>query len=518
MAFTLCALMLITCGQVPPPRSGVAVAADLRVELRGLLGSERTNLTRLERATHDAALAAEIRAAVPAPDPPNGPRRFVPFPEFTAGNANPEPRDPAPDRKAFLAIRTATAKALFALAQRSLEAGNETYHVAAQALRGVLQRDPDHREARRLLGFVPYRDGWATPQAAINLKAHKVLHPTFGWVPADWVPHLEAGELPGLNEGDRPVEWLPAGRADELRRGFTNRPWIITTENFEIRANVPLSETIAFGRRLEALREIFNELCADLLEPRDLRLAQLAKAPTRQPTPETRRHQVWYFSSKSEYLSTLMKRFGRSDDISLGFFMPSSEAKRYRDKARSYFYRDPQNALGVNSTLFHEGSHQLLFESGTPSAYGGNDGQFWVWEGLGTYFETLTAKPDGTYTIGGLVGPRIAKARSDAQAPGGPRPCAELIALDQITFNDEEAVYSNYAQAMALVVFLMDFDHGRYREAFLSYARDAYRGRFRRGRTAAVPLLERLGLSPQELDTEFRRFLLTADPPAPPPG
>ena len=66
----------------------------------------------------------------------------------------------------------------------------------------------------------------------------------------------------------------------------------------------------------------------------------------------------------------------------------------------------------MTATLYHEVSHQLLFESaGRRTTIERNVGNYWVFEGLGTYFETLTAEPDGSLRIGGLVGPRIDEAR-----------------------------------------------------------------------------------------------------------
>ena len=52
--------------------------------------------------------------------------------------------------------------------------------------------------------------------------------------------------------------------------------------------------------------------------------------------------------------------------------------------------------------------------------------------------------------------------------------------LDQNAFNRPDRIHDHYQQAMALTVFLMQWDDEAYREAFLDYVRDAYRGRIKR--------------------------------------
>ncbi len=108
---------------------------------------------------------------------------------------------------------------LFALAERAASSTPKHYALADECLRAVLDRQPHHPEARRLLGYVPHDGGWATPFAARNLRHQMVNHPTYGWIDATWVPHLERGELPAPTvPGRRQTRWLPADQANELHR------------------------------------------------------------------------------------------------------------------------------------------------------------------------------------------------------------------------------------------------------------------------------------------------------------
>ena len=58
---------------------------------------------------------------------------------------------------------------------------------------------------------------------------------------------------------------------------------------------------------------------------------------------------------------------------------------------------------------------------------------------------------------------------------------------------------------MALTVFLMQWHQGTYRDAFLDYVRDAYRGRIKRG--TGRKLQDRLGQKYSTLDAQFLAFL-----------
>lgn len=502
------ALVLLGLGpqEVPPPGSGLDQARALRAERRDLIAAEGQKLEALaDRLSGEgqAAAADRIRKRVTPTDPPDGPLRFVPLPEVAE---KPAPDELGPD--AARPIFSATTRSLFELAQRAAAPGVERFGIAAECLRDVLARDPGHPEARRLLGFVPHGEGgWATPQAAQNLGSGMVLHPVFGWVPGDWTEHLDAGELPAPRaDANAPVRWLPAEEADALRRDFNQRPWKISTEHFDIATNVPLAEAIVFGRRLEALHDVFETVLADLLDPAASPLARRFREPVRQAQPESSRHVVWYLASRDEYVALARNRFGRDESLSLGFYLDPRESRRFRQPPRSYFYRDPDQSLTALATLFHEASHQVLFETAGPTQFDRNVGQYWVWEGLGTYFETFTPLEDGSYELGGRVGPRVAKARTDIVEENRLVPLSEFTAMGEARFKDETLVYSYYAEAMAWTLFLMHHDHARHRDAFLEYVRDAYRGRFRPS-VAGRKLIDRLGVDGPSLDGQLRTYL-----------
>ncbi len=491
--------------QVPPPHAASARGGELRRERQAIVERETEQLRALaDRLVKDGQKKeADAVLSRIEPDPkPDGPTRFVPLPEIVPARQGRAGAEPA----GLESIRTAAARALFSLAERAVPADRKFephYTLADECLRAVLDRQPDHAEARRLLGYVPHEGGWATPYAIEQKRAGngKTSHPTYGWVYTSWLEHLEQGQLPAPgSQGEARVRWVPAAEADRLH-GDWDKHWVISTEHYRILTNVPFSEAIAFGRQLEAFHSLFFALLADVIGARPLAMRFQNKKSTGELRLEP--HEVLYFATKEEYVDYLRQVKGDDFSKTLGFYDPPKPTKK---RAPAYFFRDEGGQLPVTATLYHEGSHQLLFESAGKSNFEGNVGNFWVFEGLGTYFETLTVEPDGALTIGGQVGARIEEARKRLVENGEHIPVAEFVRLDQGRFNKkEEGIYLRYQEAIALTVFLMQAKQRLYREPFLDYVKDAFQGRLRLN--SGKSLEERLGVPYTTLDAELLAFL-----------
>jgi hypothetical protein len=492
--------------QVPPPHASLERGNELRQERQAIRERETGQLKALaDRLARDGKKeeADEVLARIePAPDP-DGPTRFVPLPEIIPPRKQPAKVEPA----GLEPIRAATARSLFALVERAVPTDKKLephFALADECLRAVLDRQPDHPEARRLLGYVPHEGGWATPYAIAQKRAGngKTYHPRYGWVYTSWLEHLEQGQLPAPGSlSETQVRWVPADEADRLH-GNWDKPWKIWTEHYRIETNVPFSEAIAFGRQLEAFHSLFFALLADVIGTRSP-LAMRIQNRKMTGEPATDPHHVLYFATKEEYVEHLRQVKGEDFSKTLGFYDPPNPPKK---RAPAYFFRDEGGQLPVTATLYHEGSHQLLFESAGKSNFEGNVGNFWVFEGLGTYFETLIVEPDGTLTIGGQVGARIEEARKRLVQDGEYIPIAEFVRLDQGRFNKkEEGIYLRYQEAIALAVFLMQARDRAYREPFLDYVKDAYQGRLKLN--SGKSLEARLGVPYATLDAELLAFL-----------
>lgn len=501
--------------QVPAPAPGDQ-AGVLEQERRGLIERETQELaslaSQLEKQGHREA-AGRVREHIPRPEPADGASRFHVLADVVPA-AKPHPQ--APGQAALDAILARTVSALHDLARRAARASPPRYALAGLCLREILERAPDDREARRILGYAPYQGGWARPFAAKRLEAGFVDHPVFGWVGKDWVEHLNRGELPAPSKGtQRAVRWLPAKEADQLRSGW-NPPWQIFTEHFEVQTDVPLAEAISFGRRLEAFYDLFTCVMADVLGD-NTPLARRLKSPADIAIPAAKAHLVLYFASKDEYVEHLTSRQGETIARTLGFYDPPKPGKGGR--APAYFFRDLGGQLPITATLYHEVSHQLLFENAGPNAYLKNKGNYWVFEGLGTYFETVVDLSGGWLEYGGVTGRRAEEAVRTLVDQGRAVPLSQFVEFEPEQFNQDQTIYLHYQQAMALTLFLMQSNHGLRRGAFLDYARDAYHGRIKRA--TGRRLEDRLGEPSSSLESQYLAYLKARRPggaaePAPP--
>ena len=189
----------------------------------------------------------------------------------------------------------------------------------------------------------------------------------------------------------------------------------------------------------------------------------------------------------------------------MGIYIPPNKPRR-ASRGNAYFFSDKAGALDVTANMFHEVSHQcLLLESPsvTPTAHLKNVGNFWVFEGLGTYFETVAVQPDNSLLVGGFVGPRIRDARRRMLENGDAVPTERLVRLNKLGMlgANHDTARLHYAEAMALTVYIMEGRGGRYRDGFCDYVRDALRGRLRNDGNRQLD--DRLGISYRELDAEL---------------
>jgi|GEM_PF-883843 len=517
MITSACCLGLFLATQVPPPPAPGAKVSELRREYEAVLQREADALSSLADRLQKRGKQSEAEECrhqmAPAPSP-DGASRFVPLPEIVPRKAKALSNVPVKGkgepseswRSELRNIRETCGKSLFDVAQKAGAQTPGQFAVADQALRGVVERLPDHAETRRYLGYIPYEGGWATPFAVSQLRKKMAIHPTFGWVHESWLPHLEQGELPApKSRGQSKIHWLPAAQADELHRRWDSR-WKILTEHFEIHTNVPLSEAIAFGRQLETFYGLFFSLFADVLRP-DHPSSLASRFKNKAKNPEAERppapHLVYYFATKSEYIDFLAPLGDPEIAKTLGRYFPPKPGQARR--APAYLFHDPGGQLESSATLFHEVSHQLLFETAGRSAFERNIGNYWVFEGLGTYFETVSIQPDGTVLVGGRGTPRIEEAKIRLADRHELVPIETFVNYSQNEFNNRESIHLHYAQAMALTVYLMQANSGEHREAFLDYVKDAHRGSLKRD--AGKSLRERVGIPYAKMDRDLIHYL-----------
>src|SRR5262249_18636549 len=128
-----------------------------------------------------------------------------------------------------------------------------------------------------------------------------------------------------------------------------------------------------------------------------------ASMTNREPTHPL---QVVYFRDKSQYVDAL-KAIQPRIEMSLGFYSPSNKS--------AYFFAGDEQYDG---TINHEATHQLFQEWRTAIPDPGRKNNFWIYEAIACYMESLEehplpdGEPYGSYTtLGGENAGRAGAAR-----------------------------------------------------------------------------------------------------------
>lgn len=520
-----CALLALASNRnqdVPDFRIGQSQPETLRLRKIELARAEIQAWNQLAetleaRNRPEAARAARLAA-------PTDPAEFLPIrfrPLRLLDHADPDPLADVPEARA---LRVEFAERQHQLRRDAADA--KCWSLALEAARRTLELDPDHADARRVLGFLPDPENhsrWLRPHQIKQRADGRIDHPAFGWVPSDWRESLDAGLLPAppanfnfnaaagsaRNPNPRNVRWLDPEPAEALRAAF-NPPWEIASEHFLLRSNLPLERLVPLSRLLEDYYELFLEVMADVIGPKSPPVQRLLN-PELPPRPARFLHEIHIFATRAQYVEHLRRVHERDAGESLGVYFSAKDLKRRGDRGASFFHNDPDADIDPLATLFHELCHQLLAELGDPVRARPEDPHYWVFEATGTYFETLTLEPGGTLLLGAPLGERYEAAKIRILDRGEFVPVDQLIALNRDRYLDNRRVFLNYAQTQAYAVYLMHAEAGAHRAPFLAYVRDVLLGQARARSFRDLP--NRLGVPPRTLDQNFRTFLETYAPP-----
>jgi hypothetical protein len=408
------------------------------------------------------------------------------------------PDEYAPHRgeaEQFRSERNKYADELFELASRAAEAGQLS--LAFQWATETLREQPDHAEARRVLGYEERNGRWLTPYGVRMVEAGKAWHPEFGWLTPAYVPRYEAGErLAG-------TRWVSA-EEDAARHRDMKKGWQIRTDHFLVTTNHSLEAGVELAARLERLHQVWRQLFAGYyMTENEVRRLFAGQRP---PRKQVRPFRVYYHRDKQQYADALRSRQPRVAET-LGIY--------FDDTRESHFYAvdvatDGSSVVGTTggppvTTLYHEAIHQLFQETKPAAKHVGALANFWVIEGVATYFETLREHNDPTaglyFTIGEPDAGRLPAARQRLR-DGFYIPLAELTRLGKADVQMRDDIAKLYSQASGLAAFFMDAEQGRYREPLVRYLDAVYSGR-----DSASSLSETVGASDSELDARYRRYM-----------
>ena len=367
-----------------------------------------------------ASLQAEYRqltqhfaAANPAwrPQPPaSGSLLFIASDEYSPLADGAE----APD-----AARKKIADELFELAKRAADSGQLS--LAFQWATETVRENPDHAEARRVLGYDQREGQWLTAYGVKMFDAGKVWDAKSGWIAVSAGKGVPQNPLPLGEGGVRESNKAPSPQPSPKGRGSIKSGWQIHTDHFWVTTDRSQAAGAELAARLERLYQIWRQLFAGFYysekEVRGL------FAGERNARIQFRPFHVFYYRDRDEYVAALRRRQPRIGETLGIYFDAYHEAH--------FFAADDVTAAGspaattaepAVATLYHEAVHQLFQESKPTPRQIGVVANFGIVEGVAAYFETLTEHRDpkaGLYfTIGESTAGRL---------PVGASGCAKAI-------------------------------------------------------------------------------------------
>lgn len=379
-------------------------------------------------------------------------------------------------------LRREQADALFAMAQ--LAARQRQLSLAMVLLNDTLRENPDHADARRLVGDVNVDGRWCSPYQAEQLRKGLHWHDKFGWLPPGHVERYEAGER--FYNG----QWISQERDAELHADIRT-PWKIETDHFSITTNHSLEGGVALGEKLERLHRVWRQLFAAYYGT----ASQWNSAFAGGAVPDTgrRKHSVMFLKDRTEFQRVLQNELPPQVQIS-GIYLSGPKI--------SYFYADETRG---DTTLNHEATHQLFHESRRVTATIGQRANAWIIEGIACFMESLADRGDAL-TVGGIDAYRIQDHRFYLHRNQFYMPMGELVALGVNALQRQNNLGMIYAQSAAVTDYLMFAGDGRYRDGLVDYLLQLYVGRDRPNSLTAT-----LGLKPDAIDEAFRQFAEVTD-------
>lgn len=345
----------------------------------------------------------------------------------------------------FLEHRRVQAAQLFDLAQQHARRGNSV--TAYQMLHEVLHEDPSHAEARRILAL------GATDDQRPRSRPARLAHPQFGWPRGRW--------------------------------------WQIDSPHFQIATDHSSEAGLELARQLEGFHAAWRQLFYSYWNTPEWLTEQFDG--TAFQTPTGRKHQVVLFRDRAEYLERLVQPEPQIT-LTLGFYSKAHQT--------SYFYEDDNAHLPV---WYHEATHQLFQETGTPIQDVGEKWNFWVVEGIAVYMESLVER-DGYYTVGGFDADRLQFTRSRVLSGEPQMPLDQLVRLGREDLQRHPDIRRLYTQSAGLAHFLMDFDRGRHRDALVRFLSAVYLGR-----DTPETLFSIDGLSAVTIEEDWQTFLMVRE-------
>ena len=352
--------------------------------------------------------------------------------------------------------------------------GMQSSNNSIRLLVRVLRENPDHKMSRRALGYVKHRDQWVWPNVARQLTQKKEYSPEEGWLRNGKKTIQSSPQTSSLLTGR-----LSAQTSDTTQQLFHSDHW-------HIQSTAEPPHAAALAKQLELTRFIWRQVFGGfVLTPVELSRRIVGQA---RPRP-TSLFKVVLLANREEYIDSLQSL---EPDIgkTLGIYWTPTQT--------AWFF----SSQDLDSrTVEHEATHQLFAESWPTSPLAGSKHGMWALEAAACYMESLE-RTDFGFTAGGRQSGRVPAAKERLLNDNFFLPLRQLSKLGRSALQNEPELPKIYSQLSGLADFFMNGEGGRYRNAFIEYLVQLYRG------TAEQETLWKLcGRSPEELDTEYKRYL-----------
>jgi len=385
-------------------------------------------------------------------------------------------------------LQSQYARDIYILSRTVLRNGFPSY--ALDLVREVAFHDPDHKQARDLLGYVRYRNSWVTPfeKSRLSASPKQVWHAQYGWIPEVYLKRYEQGERRYRNR------WLSAEQEAEIRSDFRNA-WQVRTGHFLVKTNYSLEQGVKVASTLEDFRRFFFQtFVAYFNTPHQIQ--QIFAGGKFRNRRLVKPHQVHYYRTREEYNQRLVAVIPQIA-ITNGLY--------YTPDRTSYFFFNSESSSQFD-TLYHEATHQFLYENLSTERPIAEHANFWIVEGIACYMESFRPDVQG-FSVGDPQHIRFRAARHRLLNDKYYVPLEEFSARGLKAFqSDLTNISKNYSQASGLAHFFMHFENGRYRDALIAHLRAIYRPR--RSSRVEVPGLDELtGTSFDDLDRQYIGYM-----------
>ena len=352
--------------------------------------------------------------------------------------------------------------------------GMQSSNDSIRLLVRVLHENPDHKMSRRALGYVKHGDQWVWPNVARQLAQKKEYSPEEGWLRNGKKTIQSSPQTSSLLTGR-----LSAQPSDTTQQLFHSDHW-------HIQSTAEPPHAAALAKQLELTRFIWRQVFGGfVLTPVELsrRIAGQAR-----PRP-TSLFKVVLLANREEYIDNLQSLepdIGRTLGV---YWTPTQTA---------WFFSSQDSD---SRTVEHEATHQLFAESWPTSPLAGSKHGMWALEAAACYMESLE-RTDFGFTAGGRQSGRVPAAKERLLNDNFFLPLRQLSKLGRSALQNEPELPKIYSQLSGLADFFMNGERGRYRNAFVEYLVQLYRG------TAEQETLWKLcGRSPEELDAAYKLYL-----------